>query len=59
MQIEEFTVDDSAVVEEVVRLAREAEAADAPWSHPSTVANFSRHAAPRLGRRDPPLVRGT
>jgi GNAT superfamily N-acetyltransferase len=41
MDIEEFTADDTAVVEEVVAVNNAFQQADAPWSHPSTVTTVS------------------
>ena len=41
MQIEEYTVDDADVVAEVVELTGEVQAADSPWSHPTTVTTFT------------------
>jgi GNAT superfamily N-acetyltransferase len=46
MDIEEFTADDTAVVEEVVAVNNAVQQADSPWSHPSTVttvAGMMRH----------------
>jgi len=41
MQIEEYTVDDAAVVDEVVELTRAVEKAESPWVHPTTVTTFT------------------
>lgn len=41
MQIEEFTADDTAVVEHVVSLVRAVEKADSPWSHPTTTTTLT------------------
>ena len=40
MQIEEFTADDTAVVDEVVEMVREIQQADSPWVHPATRTTF-------------------
>ena len=41
MDIEEFTADDTQVVEEVVAVNNAVQQADSPWSHPSTVTTVS------------------
>ena len=41
MDIEEFTADDTEVVEAVVAVNNAFQQADAPWSHPSTVTTVS------------------
>lgn len=41
MQIDQFSADDTAVVEEAVALQRAVQEADAPWSHPSTMTTFT------------------
>ncbi len=41
MDIEEFTADDTAVVEEVVAVNNAVQKVDSPWSHPSTVTTVS------------------
>jgi GNAT superfamily N-acetyltransferase len=41
MQIEEYTVDDTAVVAEVVALARAVQETDSPWVHPTTTTTLT------------------